>query len=78
MIASGTLINLGGTGPQDNDWVKDPAWLAFSKVMTNAGEDSLKAIRNRDLEALFEAGNVLYPPCEGCHLQFNPGVINQN
>jgi hypothetical protein len=78
VIASGTLINLGGTGPQDNDWVKDPAWLAFSKVMTNAGEDSLKAIRNRDLEALFEAGNVLYPPCEGCHLQFNPGVINQN
>lgn len=78
VIASGAIINLGGTGPQDNDWVKSPAWRAFTKVMTDAGIDSLKAIRNRDIDALFEAGNVLYPPCEGCHLQFNPGVINQN
>ena len=77
VIASGTLMNLGGTGPNDNEWVKDPAWRAFSQIVTNAGIDALKAIRARDLEALFEAGNVLYPPCEACHLQFNPGVINQ-
>jgi hypothetical protein len=78
VIASGAVINLGGTGPQDNAWAQDPVWRAFTKVMTDAGEDALKAIRDRNIDALFEAGNVLYPPCEGCHLQFNPGVINQN
>ena len=77
VIASGAVINLGGSGEQDNTWVKDPAWRAFSEVMTNAGIDALKAIRARDMDALLEAGTVLYPPCEGCHLQFNPGVINQ-
>ena len=77
VVASGTLINLGGSGPQDNTWVMEPAWRAFSQVMTNAGMDAIKAIRAKDIDALMEAGNVLYPPCEGCHQQFNPGVINQ-
>lgn len=74
VIASGPLINLGGTGPEDNHWVTQPAWRAFSAAMTSAGKDSLKAIRNRDMEALFEAGDALLAPCEGCHLQFNPGL----
>ena len=77
VIASGALINLGGSGPNDNNWVKEPAWRAFTKVMTDAGKDALKAIRAKNMDALFEAGDVLYPPCEGCHLKFNPGVINQ-
>jgi hypothetical protein len=42
--------------------------------MIEAGKDALKAIRARNSEALIAAGDVLYPPCEGCHLQFNPGV----
>jgi hypothetical protein len=77
VVASGAVINLGGSGPQDNTWVMEPAWRAFTAVMTNAGLDALKAIRAKDIDALLEAGNVLYPPCEGCHLAFNPGVINQ-
>ena len=36
------------------------------------------AIRAKDHAALLKAGDVLYGPCEGCHLQFNPGVVNQN
>ena len=65
VVASGALINLGGSGPQDNTWVKDPAWRAFTQVMTNAGIDALKAIRAKDIDALLEAGNVLYPPLRG-------------
>jgi hypothetical protein len=67
----------GGSGPMDNEWVKDPAWKAFNTVMLNAGLDALRAIRARDHDALLAAGDVLYPPCEGCHLQFNPGVTGQ-
>jgi hypothetical protein len=25
---------------------------------------------------LLAASDVLYPPCEGCHQQFNPAVVN--
>jgi hypothetical protein len=60
----------------DSEWIKEPAWKAFNQVMINAGYDALQAIRARDHDALLAAGDVLYPPCEGCHLQFNPGVAN--
>jgi hypothetical protein len=76
MVAAATLTAAGGTGPMDNEWVKDPAWQAFNAVMLDASLDALKAVRARDHAALLEASDVLYPPCEGCHTQFNPGVIN--
>ena len=41
------------------------------------GEDARAAAENRDIEAMFTAGEVLYPPCEECHLQFNPGVTGE-
>jgi hypothetical protein len=66
---------LGGTGPNDNEWVREAAWQAFNQLMLNAGLDALRAIRARDHDALLEAGDVLYPPCEACHVAFNPGVI---
>jgi hypothetical protein len=68
---------LGGTGPMDSEWVQNPAWQAYNQIMLNAGLDALRAIRARDHDALLEAGDVLYPPCESCHLQFNPGVAGQ-
>lgn len=68
---------LGGTGPMDNEWVREAAWQGLNQVMLNAGLDALRAIRARDHDALLEAGDVLYPPCEACHLAFNPGVVGQ-
>jgi hypothetical protein len=77
LLAAANVNALGGTGPMDNEWVKAPAWQAFNQVMIAAGRDALAAIRARDHDALLAAGDVLYPPCEGCHLQFNPAVIEQ-
>lgn len=74
LLVAAQATALGGTGPQDNEWASQPTWKAFNQVMTTAGNDALTAIRARDHEALLAASNVLYPPCEGCHLQFNPGV----
>ena len=62
----------------DNEWAKQPAWKPFYDAMLAASEAALKAIRAKDHAALLSAGDVLYPPCEGCHLLFNPGVVNQN
>jgi len=77
LLVAANVNALGGTGPMDNEWVKAPAWQAFNQVMIAAGRDALAAIRARDHDALLAAGDVLYPPCEACHLQFNPAVIEQ-
>jgi hypothetical protein len=75
LLVATHVVGLGGTGPMDSDWVKQPAWRAFNRIMLDAGNASLAAIRARDVLALQKAGDVLYPPCEGCHAQFNPGVV---
>jgi cytochrome c556 len=78
-LIEATKVNaVGGTGPMDNEWVKQPAWQPFNGAMLAAGEAALAAIRAKDHTALLAASDALYPPCEGCHLQFNPGVVNQN
>ena len=78
MLLAAWANSVGGSGPMDDDWVRQPAWRAFNQVMLNASRDALDAIRTRDHDALLAAGDVLYPPCEGCHLQFNPAVIEEN
>jgi hypothetical protein len=74
LLVAANVNSLGGTGARDNEWVREPAWREFNRVMIEAGKQSLAAIRERDHDALLAAGDVLYPPCEGCHQQFNPGV----
>ena len=78
LIAATKVNAVGGTGPTDNDWAKQPAWKPFNDTMLAASEAALAAIRKKDHEALLAASDALYPPCEGCHLVFNPGVVNQD
>jgi hypothetical protein len=74
VIESGETMKIGGTGPNDNEWAGDPAWDAFADTLIGAGVDARNAANNKDIEAMYTAGEVLYPPCEECHIQFNPGV----
>jgi len=76
MLAASSLTAAGGTGPNDNEWARDPRWQAFNNVMRDASRAALEAIRAKDHAALLEASDILYPPCEGCHTQFNPGVVD--
>ena len=78
LLVAADAIARGGAGQRDAEWVGNPAWTAFNEAMIKAGRDALSAIRARDSVALTAAGDVLYPPCEGCHLQFNPGVTAEN
>ena len=75
LLAASSLTGMGGTGPMDGVWVRDPAWQAFNQAMIQAGQAALTASRNQDADALLAAGDLLLPPCEGCHLAFNPAVI---
>ncbi len=72
VIAAGTLLRQGGAGSDDQAWAADPDWQAYADTMIGAGVDALRAIRARDLDALVVATDVMYPPCEECHIQFHP------
>ena len=74
MLVASQVLALGGTGPMDEEWARDPAFKAFNMALINASASALAAARARDHDALLAAGDALYPPCEECHLQFNPGV----
>ena len=76
-IAAGQQVQKGGTGPNDNAWAAEAEWQGYAKEMTKAAEDGLQAIRDRNLDTLYAANDVLYPPCENCHLKFNPAVVGE-
>lgn len=77
MIGLAQKTALGGSGPRDLEWSSNPSYQVMNQLMLDAAKASLTAIQARDLDALFEAGDQLYAPCEACHLQFNPGVAGQ-
>ena len=78
LIDAAKINAVGGTGPMDKAWAAEPAWKPFNDAMVQASQAALTAIRAKNHEALLAAGDQLYPPCEGCHMLFNPGVVNQN
>jgi len=74
VIDAGETIKIGGTGPNDNTWASDPTWDAFADTLIGAGVDARNAANNKDIEGMYTAGEVLYPPCEECHIQYHPGL----
>lgn len=74
LLAAAQVNALGGAGPNDNERAAQAGYQAFNETMTAAGRQALAAVRARDAEALRAAGDVLYPPCAECHMQFNPAV----
>jgi cytochrome c556 len=77
LIDAAEVVATGGTGPRDDEWAKQPAWKTFTGVMLSASEQALAAARTKNYDALLAASDVLYPPCEGCHLQFNPDITGE-
>jgi cytochrome c556 len=76
LLVAANAVGEGGAGPMDSLWARDPAWQAYNRVLIAAGTAALAAVRARDVPALVSAGDVLYPPCEGCHKQFNPALTD--
>jgi cytochrome c556 len=74
VIETSKSIKLGGAGPNDDAWAQDPEWQAFADRLIEAGIDARAAAENKDVDAMYAAGDILYPPCEECHLQFHPGL----
>ena len=74
VIETATDIKDGGAGPNDQQWAESPDWQAFADRLIEAGTDARKAAEDKDVDAMYAAGDILYPPCEECHIQFHPGL----
>ena len=74
LLASGTLVSLGGTGRADMEWVKSPAWQEWTSQMIAESAEALRAIEAQDQARLLAAGERLVETCEGCHAAFKPNI----
>jgi hypothetical protein len=72
LVASGSLISLAGTGPQDAAWVATPAWRDWARELTDGGLATLDAVQKSDQRALRAAGQAIVETCFGCHDMFKP------
>jgi len=72
LLASGTLVSLGGTGRADPVWVAQDTWQEWSARMIEDTKVILAAIEEQDQEKLLVAGEKLVVTCEGCHADYKP------
>jgi hypothetical protein len=74
VIAAGAALRQGGAGPNDDEWATDPAWRTFVDQLVDAAKVAREAAGNKDLDGMYTAGEIIYTPCEECHIRFHPGV----
>ena len=74
-IVAFEAIKQGGSGPNDKAWAAEAKWRAYSDDVIAAARSAKLAIAAQDMDALYDANDALYPPCEACHLDYHPGVI---
>jgi hypothetical protein len=72
LVAAGTLVSLGGTGPRDEERAMNPAWQEWSRALSRSGLATLAAVQKTDQRALHAAGESLIDTCFGCHDAFKP------
>jgi hypothetical protein len=77
LAASGALIVLPGTGPNDVTNTQQAKWQKWAKDLSDAGLAELKATEDNNLEALLAANNRLVDVCEGCHKEFKPTLPSE-
>ncbi|NKB37249.1 MAG: hypothetical protein GKR93_08775 [Gammaproteobacteria bacterium] len=74
IIRAAKAMQKNALSDQGTDWSKQSDWQTYNSEMKAAADHAKEAILEKNLDKLFKAGDDLYPPCEGCHLQFNPAV----
>lgn len=74
LLASGTLVSLGGNGRADRGWVQNEEWQDWTAQMIEVTKEILTAIDAKDQGALRDAGQRLVETCEGCHAAFKPDI----
>ncbi len=74
LAATGNVIRLGGSGPDDLAWVEKADWAALTQRETDAALALLLAVNNKDRDALSKGGDDLVEACEACHKEYKPDL----
>ena len=74
LAAAGNMILIGGSGPNDATWVRDPDWQTYTQQFTDAALEATRAVDQKNVEALLSAGNSLVTACEACHAKFKKEI----
>lgn len=71
VIAAGNLLQFGGASDGEVATALESDWKTYNRQLIEAAKLIIVAADSKDEEALSAAGNdVLYPPCESCHQQY--------
>jgi hypothetical protein len=74
----GALLTIPGTGPVDRQWTERPKWREYSESLAAVAGRAVNAARSRDVELISRAGDEIVEVCEGCHIDFKPGLPTMN
>lgn len=77
LAAAGSLIMLGGAGPNDLIWKNEAGWREAARAMSDAGMAAINAAHAEDYDALLVANGQLVDSCETCHKQFKPELPSE-
>lgn len=74
LASAATLIQLGGTGPADEGWVKQDSWRKHAGDLVTAAKAARTAAHAKDLPALITANGQIVDACEACHKEYKPDI----
>jgi hypothetical protein len=74
IASAGTVIQLGGLGPKDAEWARQPLWRTSAEHLTTAALAARIAAHNHDLRALVKANGQIVDACESCHAKFKSDI----
>lgn len=77
LAAAGSLVMLGGGGPNDLVWIQSPEWRRWARAMSDAGMAAIAASHAKNFDALVTANGQLVASCEGCHQEFKPDLPSE-
>ena len=74
LAAAGSMISIGGSGPDDAKWAADPEWRRLAQNMTDAALKAKLAVDSKNVPGVLAAGDDLVVTCEACHQKFKPAI----
>ena len=70
LAAAGSILAVGGSGPDDAKWAKEADWARLNQDMTNAALKMRLAVSSKNLAGVLAAGDELVAACEACHSEY--------
>jgi cytochrome c556 len=74
LASAATLIQLGGTGVNDDKWAADEAWRTSAQNLVAAALKAREAAKAKNMNALVAANGQIVDACEACHTKFKPDI----